>query len=60
VVNNAFFGAEQLRLTEHDRLCAPVPLYHCFGCVLAKLGCSRHGACLVLPSESFDPLAVLN
>jgi fatty-acyl-CoA synthase len=59
VVNNAFFGAEQLRLTEHDRLCAPVPLYHCFGCVLAVLGCSTHGACLVLPSESFDPLAVL-
>ena len=59
VVNNAFFGAEQVRLTEHDRLCAPVPLYHCFGCVLAVLGCSTHGACLVLPSESFDPLAVL-
>jgi fatty-acyl-CoA synthase len=59
VVNNAFFAAEQLRLTEHDRLCAPVPLYHCFGCVLSTLGCSTHGACLVLPSESFDPLAVL-
>jgi fatty-acyl-CoA synthase len=59
VVNNAFFATEQLRLTEHDRLCAPVPLYHCFGCVLAVLGCSTHGACLVLPSESFDPLALL-
>jgi fatty-acyl-CoA synthase len=59
VLNNAFFGAEQVRLTEHDRLCAPVPLYHCFGCVLAVLGCSTHGACLVLPSESFDPQAVL-
>jgi fatty-acyl-CoA synthase len=59
VVNNAFFGTEQLRLTEQDRLCAPVPLYHCFGCVLATLGCSTHGACLVLPSETFEPLAVL-
>jgi fatty-acyl-CoA synthase len=59
ILNNALFGAEQLRLTEHDRLCAPVPLYHCFGCVLATLGCSTHGACLVLPSEGFDPLAVL-
>jgi len=59
VVNNAFFGAEQLRLGERDRLCAPVPLYHTFGCVLASLGCSTHGACLVLPSETFDPLAVL-
>ena len=59
LVNNAWFGAEQLRLTEHDRLCAPVPLYHTFGCVLAVLGSSTHGACLVLPSETFDPLAVL-
>jgi fatty-acyl-CoA synthase len=59
VVNNAFFCAEQMRLTEQDRLCAPVPLYHCFGCVLATLGCCTHGACLVLPSESFEPLAVL-
>jgi fatty-acyl-CoA synthase len=59
VVNNAYFGAEQMRLTENDRLCAPVPLYHCFGCVLASLGCATRGACLVLPSESFEPLAVL-
>ncbi|MBV9897740.1 MAG: AMP-binding protein, partial [Chloroflexi bacterium] len=59
VLNNAFLTTEQIQLTEHDRLCAPVPLYHCFGCVAAVLGCSTHGACLVLPSESFDPLAVL-
>jgi fatty-acyl-CoA synthase len=59
VLNNAFFAGQQLRLTQNDRLCAPVPLYHCFGCVLATLGCSTHGACLVLPSESFDALAVL-
>jgi len=59
VLNNAFFTAEQMSFTEEDRLCAPVPLYHCFGCVLAVLGCSTHGACLVLPSETFEPLAVL-
>jgi fatty-acyl-CoA synthase len=59
VVNNAYFGTEQLALTESDRVCAPVPLYHCFGCVLATLGCSTHGACLVLPSEAFEPLAAL-
>jgi fatty-acyl-CoA synthase len=59
VLNNAFFGTEQLALTEHDRLCAPVPLYHCFGCVLGVLGCATHGACLVLPGETFEPLAVL-
>jgi fatty-acyl-CoA synthase len=59
VVNNAIFCGEQMRLTEQDRLCAPVPLYHCFGCVLATLGCSTHGACLVLPAEGFEPLAVL-
>ena len=59
IVNNAFFACERIGLSENDRLCAPVPLYHCFGCVLATLGCSTHGACLVLPSESFDPLAVL-
>src|SRR6185312_9724835 len=46
-------------LTENDRLCAPVPLYHTFGCVLAVLGTATRGACLVLPSETFEPLAVL-
>jgi hypothetical protein len=55
LLNNAYFGGEQLRLTEPDRLCASVPLYHTFGCVLAVLGCSTHGSCLVLPSETFDP-----
>ena len=57
VMNNAFLTTEQIRLTEFDRLCAPVPLYHCFGCVAAVLGCATHGACLVLPSESFEPLS---
>jgi fatty-acyl-CoA synthase len=59
IVNNGFLSCEAIRLTEHDRVCAPVPLYHCFGCVLAVLGATSHGACLVLPSESFDPLQVL-
>jgi fatty-acyl-CoA synthase len=59
VLNNGFFGGEQIGLSENDRVCAPVPLYHCFGCVVAVLGCSTHGACLVLPSESFEPLVVL-
>src|SRR5262249_13202923 len=58
-LNNAFLIGQQIRLTELDRLCAPVPLYHCFGCVAAVLGSSTHGACLVLPSEAFDPEAVL-
>jgi fatty-acyl-CoA synthase len=59
VVNNAYFGTQQIALTEADRLCAPVPMYHCFGCVMSTLGCATHGACLVLPSEAFEPLAVL-
>ena len=48
-----------MRLTERDRLCIPVPLYHCFGMVLGNLGCLTHGAAMVYPSEGFDPLATL-
>jgi fatty-acyl-CoA synthase len=59
ILNNGYFGGEQIRLTEHDRVCSPVPLYHCFGCVLGTLAVSTHGACLVLPAETFEPLAVL-
>jgi len=59
IVNNASLSTAQIGLTENDRLCAPVPLYHTFGCVLAVLGTVTHGACLVLPSETFEPLAVL-
>jgi fatty-acyl-CoA synthase len=59
ILNNAFFIGEQLRLTELDRLCAPVPLYHCFGCVAGVLASCTHGACLVIPAEAFDPDAVL-
>jgi fatty-acyl-CoA synthase len=59
ILNNAFAGCEQIGLSEVDRVCVPVPFYHCFGCVLGVLGSSSHGACLVVPSESFDPQAVL-
>jgi fatty-acyl-CoA synthase len=59
ILNNGFFVGEAMRLTEHDRLCIPVPFYHCFGMVLGNLACVTHGACMVIPSESFDPLAVL-
>jgi fatty-acyl-CoA synthase len=59
IVNNGFFIGERMRLTPADRLCIPVPLYHCFGMVLGNLACVTHGAAMVYPSEGFDPLAVL-
>ena len=59
ILNNGFFVGEAIRLTEHDRLCIPVPLYHCFGMVMGNLGCLTHGATMVYPGEAFDPLAVL-
>jgi fatty-acyl-CoA synthase len=59
ILNNAYFAARSLRFTEADRLCIPVPFYHCFGMVLANLLCASVGACAVIPSEHFDPLAVL-
>lgn len=59
ILNNGFFIGEAMRLTENDRLCIPVPFYHCFGMVLGNLACLTHGACMVIPGEAFDPLAVL-
>ncbi len=59
ILNNAWFSAQAMHFTERDRLCVPVPFYHCFGMVLANLLCFSVGACLVLPDEHFDPLAVL-
>ena len=59
ILNNAFFGGEIMGLRERDRLCIPVPLYHCFGMVLGNLACITHGATMVFPGESFDPLSVL-
>jgi fatty-acyl-CoA synthase len=59
ILNNGHFIAETLRYTEADRVCVPVPFYHCFGMVIGNLGCMTHGACVVVPGEGFDPLAVL-
>src|ERR1700728_683517 len=59
ILNNGFFIGEAMRLTSDDRLCIPVPLYHCFGMVLGNLAALTHGACMVFPGEGFDPLATL-
>jgi fatty-acyl-CoA synthase len=59
ILNNGFLIGEAMRLTERDRLCIPVPLYHCFGMVLGNLACVTHGATMVYPGEGFDPVAVL-
>jgi fatty-acyl-CoA synthase len=59
ILNNGFFIGEAMRLTEADRVCIPVPLYHCFGMVLGNLACITHGAAMVYPSEGFEPLATL-
>jgi fatty-acyl-CoA synthase len=59
IVNNAFFVGRSMGLAAGDRLCVPVPLYHCFGMVMANLACVVHGATMVYPSPGFDPLAVL-
>jgi fatty-acyl-CoA synthase len=60
IVNNAYISAELMRFTEHDRLCIPLPMYHCFGMVLGTLLCATHGAAIVFPSVSFDPAAALD
>ena len=59
ILNNGLFTARGMRLSHEDRLCIPVPLYHCFGMVMGVLGCVTHGATMVFPGEGFDPLAVL-
>ncbi|PWK92269.1 AMP-binding protein [Fulvimonas soli] len=59
IVNNGCFIGEAMRLTERDRLCIPVPFYHCFGMVLGNLACVTHGACMVVPGEGFDALSTL-
>jgi fatty-acyl-CoA synthase len=60
ILNNGFFIGEAMRLTDRDRLCIPVPLYHCFGMVLGNLACVTHGSTMVFPGEGFDPKAVLD
>jgi fatty-acyl-CoA synthase len=55
ILNNGYFTTELINLTEQDRLCVPVPFYHCFGMVMANLGCTSHGATMVIPAPGFDP-----
>ncbi|WP_066097275.1 AMP-binding protein [Xanthomonas massiliensis] len=59
IVNNGYFIGECMRLSEQDRLCIPVPFYHCFGMVLGNMACLTHGSCMVVPGEGFDPLLTL-
>ncbi|MEG0044964.1 MAG: AMP-binding protein [Comamonas sp.] len=59
ILNNGFFIGECMKLTSEDRLCIPVPLYHCFGMVLGNLACFTHGSTIVYPNDGFDPLTVL-
>jgi len=59
ILNNAYFLARLLAYTERDRVCVPVPLYHCFGMVIGNLACTSSGACIVYPADSFEPEATL-
>ncbi len=59
ILNNGFLVGEGCGYDEHDRVCVPVPFYHCFGMVMGNLGCTTHGAAIVVPSPSFEPRAVL-
>jgi fatty-acyl-CoA synthase len=60
ILNNGFFVGEGCRITERDRICVPVPYYHCFGMVMGNLAATSHGACVVLPAAAFEPGAVLD
>jgi fatty-acyl-CoA synthase len=59
ILNNGFFIGETLKYGEHDRVCIPVPFYHCFGMVLGNLACTTHGATMVVPAEAFDPVLTM-
>jgi fatty-acyl-CoA synthase len=59
ILNNALFIGEGCRYTADDRVCIPVPFYHCFGMVLGNLACTTHGACIVIPAPGFDPAETL-
>jgi fatty-acyl-CoA synthase len=59
ILNNGFFVGELCNYTEADRICIPVPFYHCFGMVMGNLSATSHGACMVIPAPAFDPVATL-
>ncbi|MDQ0752354.1 fatty-acyl-CoA synthase [Streptomyces africanus] len=59
ILNNGYFVGELIAYTEQDRICIPVPYYHCFGMVMGNLAATSHGACIVIPAPSFDPKATL-
>jgi fatty-acyl-CoA synthase len=59
ILNNGYFTTELQGITHEDRICIPVPFYHCFGMVMGNLGCTSHGATMVIPGDAFDPTAVL-
>ncbi len=59
ILNNGYFVGEAMNFTDKDRLCIPVPFYHCFGMVMSNLACTSHGATMIIPSEYFEPLSVL-
>ncbi|MEV5959042.1 AMP-binding protein [Streptomyces sp. NPDC051987] len=59
ILNNGYFVGETIAYTEQDRICIPVPFYHCFGMVMGNLAATSHGACMVIPAPSFDPRATL-
>lgn len=59
ILNNGYFIARRLHYTENDRVCIPVPFYHCFGMVIGNMACTSHGACMVIPNDGFDPALTL-
>ncbi|WP_103355310.1 AMP-binding protein [Amycolatopsis sp. CA-128772] len=59
ILNNGYFVGELCGYTERDKVCIPVPFYHCFGMVMGNLACTSHGACMVIPAPAFDPRATL-
>ncbi|GAB3691553.1 AMP-binding protein [Angustibacter aerolatus] len=59
ILNNGYFVGELIHYSELDRVCIPVPFYHCFGMVMGNLACTSHGACMVIPAPGFDPAATL-
>jgi fatty-acyl-CoA synthase len=60
ILNNGYFVAQRQRWTEADRVCVPVPFYHCFGMVMGNLGATSHGACVVIPAPAFEATATLH